>query len=490
MILNKKYSWFTDSSTYRKFLFICVMLFAELLFSCNKLVEVQGPYTSINADNIYENDAAAISSITSIYAKMSSGGLTGGTFRPLSLYCGLSADEYSLFNGIYDPTLSGYYINKLTSANTISFDFWYNSYPIIYNANIGIEGLDKSKGVSAEVKKQLLGESYFVRALFYFYLTNLYGDVPLALTSDYTQNIYLPRIASDQVYKQCISDLNNAKRFLSENYLDNTLLGVTSERVRPTKWVASALLSRIYLYTGDYLNASLEADTLINNPLFAIQDSINKVFLKSDREAIWQLQPVDNGINTAEARFFVLPNTGPSISYPVYLNSELANSFQSDDKRKINWVGKISLNGIDYYYPYKYKVSNLNEPVTEYTSVFRLSELYLIRAEARAQLGSLTGENGALSDLNVIRNRAAIGDYNGIVDRVPVLDAILEERRHELFSEFGHRWLDLKRTGNVDEVMSVEATKKGGVWNSFASLYPIKLEELKSSPNVKQNPGY
>ncbi len=88
-------------------------------------------------------------------------------------------------------------------------------------------------------------------------------------------------------------------------------------------------------------------------------------------------------------------------------------------------------------FPYKYKVYINPSPVTEYRMVLRLAEQYLIRAEARAQLGNITGPNGATADLNMIRERAGLPDYSGSEDQDAVLNAILQERRVELFSEWG-----------------------------------------------------
>ena len=113
----------------------------------------------------------------------------------------------------------------------------------------------------------------------------------------------------------------------------------------------------------------------------------------------------------------------------------------------------------------------------------------MIRAEARAQIGNISG---AQSDLNTVRNRAGLADTPA-GDQASLLAAILDERRHELFSEWGHRWFDLKRTGKIDEVMSlVTPIKSGGVttWHSYQQLYPLPLSELQRAPNLVQNSGY
>jgi hypothetical protein len=150
---------------------------------------------------------------------------------------------------------------------------------------------------------------------------------------------------------------------------------------------------------------------------------------------------------------------------------------------------KTTVGGIatTYYYPYKYKVNTPGAPVTEYEMVLRLGEQYLIRAEAEA---NNSDTNDAVNDLNVIRKRAGLANYAGATDKSSLLTAILHERQVELFSEWGHRWLDLKRTSVVDVVMPIATPQKGGTWQSSKQLYPLPQADLQDDPNLVQNPGY
>jgi hypothetical protein len=128
--------------------------------------------------------------------------------------------------------------------------------------------------------------------------------------------------------------------------------------------------------------------------------------------------------------------------------------------------------GTTYFFPSKYKAKNTSGSVSEYLMVFRLAEQYLIRAEARVQQNNF---GGAQNDLNAIRTRAGLP--NTIAnDQTSLLAAILKERQVELFTELGHRWLDLKRTENVNAVMSVVTPLKtnGASWQSYQQLYPVK----------------
>jgi hypothetical protein len=114
--------------------------------------------------------------------------------------------------------------------------------------------------------------------------------------------------------------------------------------------------------------------------------------------------------------------------------------------------------------------------------VIRLAEVYLIQAEARAQQGNIGGAQG---DLNLVRARAGLGPTTAN-DVGSLLTAILHERQVELVAEWGHRWLDLKRTGMADAVLGSE--KPG--WVGYDTLYPIPAQQLTANPALVQNPGY
>ena len=117
--------------------------------------------------------------------------------------------------------------------------------------------------------------------------------------------------------------------------------------------------------------------------------------------------------------------------------------------------------------------------------VLRFAELYLIRAEARAQQNKLTGANSAASDINVIRTRAGLSNTTATTQAALLL-AVEKERQVELFTEWGHRWFDLRRTGRIDAVLS--AVKP--TWKPTAALFPIPYLEIQRNPLLTQNNGY
>lgn len=469
-------------------LLLALGLFSSGIFTgCEKLVDIDEPVSYTTDERAYATDASAISVINGIYASMSAARLTAGSsitaFMPF--YAGLAADEFTLFSGVNNQSYTAYYTNAL--LNNTSPNPWAVCYPFIYRTNVAIEGLQRSATLNDNVRKELIGEARFLRALHYFYLVNLYGPVPLSLSGDYTQTRLLSRSSVDVVYEQIIADLTEAEALLSSDYVGSDAISTTTERTVPNKWAAKALLARAYLYNKNYTAAISTATEVINHSSLFTLLPLDEVFLANSQEAIWQLQPVNLGWNTEEGRLFIITSTGPTSNKPVYLSSDLLASFENGDERKTNWTNTINAGGIDYIYSAKYRSGTLNAPVTEYQMVFRLAEQYLIRAEASAQNNDL---EAATADLNVIRSRSGLPDYAGPGDKSSLLEAILHERRTEFFTEMGHRWLDLKRMGKVDEVMSIATQQKGGTWSTNDQFFPISASELDRAPNINQNAGY
>lgn len=487
--LNKEYIKKGSINIYGLVLIMLALITAT---GCKKFVEVPDPITNTTYSNVYTDDASAISVTTGMFANLSNGSAGSPQLLSLSVYGGLSADEFSLMNNPSNRGYVNYYRNMSDSRGTeIYTDFWTNSYQLLYVANSVIGALDNSSAITPAVRKQLMGEAKFMRAFCYFYLVNLYGDVPLITGIDHNVNITIPRTPKAQVYQLIVDDLKEAKGLLSENYLDGKLLPYNvgmEEKVRPTKWAASALLARTYLYLKDWQNAITESSLVINHSAFQLSTLAN-VFLKNSTEAIWQLQSVAIGRNTIWGPAFIL-TAAPDQNKPITLSTSLKSSFETDDARLTDWVGErnVTTGGVTttFYFPYKYKVYTYNSPVTEYEMVLRLGEQYLIRAEAEAELENTTD---AAEDLYQIRDRAGLGKITG--NKATLLTAIEKERRVELFSEWGHRWLDLKRTGRIDAVMSVATPLKGGgTWDTRHQLYEISAYELLNNRSLTPNPGY
>jgi starch-binding outer membrane protein, SusD/RagB family len=465
---------------------------------CKKFIDINAPINTTNADNVFKTDVQAITVLTGIYSNMSVDDYNlGSGLTTINIYPSLSSDELTLFPGTENASLPGYYKNNLKANQMLATSCWMKTYKHIFVINSSIEGLNASTTLTPAIKQQLLGEAYFLRAFCYFYLVNLYGDVPLVLSTDYSITSLQPRTGTDTVYAQIKEDLLKAQSQLSNNYLDATLINHTDERVRPTKAAATALLARVYLYTKEWVNAETEATKVIDNTTYHL-DSLNKAFLKNSNETIWALQAVGSfpTSNTGAALFFIMPGTGPSNRNPTYISSQLKNSFEQGDQRLNKWLNSVTVEGNTYYYPYKYKADGSVTSVVEYTIALRFAEVYLIRAEALIQSGNIAA---GIADLNIIRKRATdvnaplnqqLAPLSSSLSAEDALAAVLHERQVELFTEWGNRWFDLKRTNSIDEVMSQVTPLKGGSWDSRWALYPITINDLQSNPNLKQNPGY
>lgn len=481
---------------------ISVFFFATFIFlteGCKKLTEVDPPSTSLTGAAVFSNDANAISALTGIYSSMSSSTpFVPGTPSSLDVFPGLSSDELALWSGSQSAQFQAYYDNNLSaSGNNYGTEYWSTFYSYIFRSNDAISKINASTTLTPSVKQQLLGEAYFLRAYFYFYVTGLYGNVPLALTTDPKINASLAQTDQPHVYSQIISDLKQAQSLLSAQYLDATLLTTVTDRVRPTKWAATALLARTYLYNHQWPAADSAATVLINNAGQFSLSTLNNTFLRAsmgNNEAIWQLQPVTSSpANTFDGVSFYMTPAGPNQAgnQGIYLSNFFLNAFEPGDNRATQWVGKITIGSTTYYFPYKYKQYSAaaGTPVTEHLMILRLGEQYLIRAEARAMEGNI---GGAQADLNAIRTRAGLGGTNAS-DQASLLTAILHERQVELFTEQGHRWLDLKRSGTINTIMTaVTPVKSNGVfnWNSNQQLYPIRPQDIILDPNLRQNSGY
>jgi hypothetical protein len=446
-----------------KFLMACIVV-SPLLSSCKKFVEVDPPGDQLASDAVFETDQTAIGAMVGIYTSMT-GNFGGFANWYPTLVGGLSSDEFKSNTAelVEENALNQ---NAVTPANSYISTLWSEGYKFIYQANGIIDGASKSKGMSAAVISQLRGEAFC-----HFYLVNYFGDIPYITATDYHANSNEPRIPVADIYQKIEADLLEAQQLLNDGFDASA-----GERTRPNKGAATALLARLYLYMSEWVNAETQAAMLIDNSsLYSLPADLNEVFLKNSAETIWQLIPVFSGLNTIE---------GFSITCCAITNQsmrdELVNAFDSQDKRLTDWVGTVIDGSRIFYYPFKYKVGFGD--LVEYYMVLRLAEQYLIRAEARVNQGNI---EGAAADLNVIRIRAGLPETDA-TDKPSLLLAIEQERRIELFSEWGHRWFDLKRTGRANEVLS--AIKPG--WQDFDILYPIPTGQILNAPNFPQNPGY
>lgn len=447
-----------------------------LFCSCKKFVEIDPPKTQLTNETVFGNDNTANSAVAGIYSNMCNNSRSVFNGLYTTIFCGLMADELQA-TGSLSNQYASFQNNSLLATNKDVSIFWQNMYNNIYAANMVLENLAHSNTISVSMNKQLTGESLFLRSLCYFYLAQLFGDVPLVLSTQVNETTILPRAPVEKVQEQIIGDLNNALTLLVSDYSYSN-----GERVRGNKSVVNAFLARVYLFVGKWQEAEISASNVINDSAdYALEPTLSKVFWKNSSESILQFYTYNGSGYTYTGQRFI-PTSGGRI--PNYLLTDvLMNSFEENDQRKTTWIDSVNVNSEEYYYPGKYEQSTIQPGESgEYDMVFRLSEQFLIRAEARAQQGNIAG---AASDLNRIRGRAGLAPATA-TDENSMLAAILHERQVELFTEWGHRWLDLKRTGTIDNVLSVE---KAG-WKSTAAFYPIPQVEIGKNNKLTQNAGY
>ncbi|WP_295771946.1 RagB/SusD family nutrient uptake outer membrane protein [uncultured Mucilaginibacter sp.] len=457
---------------------------------CDKYLDgTQLPAKTIDGASVYESDVTTSTVITGVYINMTgSGPFTGSTGENMGYTLGLYTDELkSVLSGNFADR---FYKNTIQSADSKA---WSNLYSKLFAVNSAIEGINNSTA-SLTYRNQWLGESYFLRAYFHLLLTGYYGDIPLALTTDYTVNNTLSRAPQKQVYEQIIADLKQAQSLLTPDYRNG--YGVTTtNRLRPNKAVATALLARVYLYNNDWANAEAQATEVINNTATYQLIPPAQVFLANSRETLWALAPSSpkpafgfNFFNNGMPAVIASNATPASSSVFAALSNFVLNAFEPNDARFTNWVRSSTVSASAtapatvYYFPNKYKSSANN---AEYEIIMRLAEQYLIRAEARAR----QNKPEAANDLNAVRTRAGLANTTAS-SPVDLLAAIAKERQTELFTESGHRFFDLKRTGTIDAVMAIVAPTKPTTWSSYLALWPIPSADIIQNPNIKPNPGY
>jgi len=427
----------------------CCLPFAFLIVltfhSCKKLVDISPPPNVVTTDKVFDTDASATAATLGDYTTLSA---FDTNFIP---YAGQYVDELS------QPTLNitstDFANSSITVTNGAVASVWQDLYVTIYKANANIAGLASSKTLSDSVKNQCTGEALFIRAYCNFNLVNLFGDVPLITTTNVSSTSTASRTPAATVYNQII---------------------------RPNKLAAVALLARVNLYQQNWAQSESNATAVISSGQYPLS-SLTTVFYRNSSEAIWQLWNT-NGFTSLSAS--LVPSASGKPSYTI--SSNLLGAFENGDQRQANWTKSLVVSGTTYVSPFKYKLKVVTTGTNaEYTMYLRSAEQYLIRAEARAQQN--TNLTGAIADLNIIRTRAGLPNLPATLSQQQVLAAVAQERRIELFGEGGHRFFDLKRTGTLNQVMSLVKTSWNAGRNSF---YPIPEAQRTINSSLTQNPGY
>lgn len=451
--------------------FYTIALLGLILTSCRKLIEIpSNPTNQLSVGRVFADSSDIIAAVAGVYSNFA----TAGSYAQfasglITINTALTGDEL-----VVGPNAFGavdFYNNMVLPDNSSIRSMWSDAYKNIFQMNLCIERITGTSAISERLKRQLLGELKVDRALYYYHMINLWGAVPIITSTDYKRTQSTPRSPVSDVLNLILSDLTEAQHDLTGDY-------PSEGRKRPNLYVAQALLSKVYLYLGKYQEAIDAASSVIASPLYQLE-TLDAVFLSGSKEAIWQLPANGTYQQTPEAAAFVPYRSDYQPDY--MLSPQLLDAFEPGDPRLTNWAGINTVQGEDYYYPYKYKNTSSDQTPTEDYMILRLADIYLVRSEAFAQLEKYPE---AMADLNRIRDRAEDRIDISTNVKIDALAAIWHERQVELFCEWGNRWIDLKRTKTIDAVLG--AAKPS--WKSSAALYPIPINEIQANPFLDQNP--
>lgn len=447
----------------KKYISITAIAAFLVFTACDSLLDLE-PSQSVSEDIALTSDANVKSVLIGAYALFDDPGIYGGNIlRNAELLGGNGEIQWV---GTYiDPRQI---FNKtMLATNSEPYVQWRDSYEVINTCNNILSALEVVKEAD---RNRVEGEALFLRALMYFDLARFFGlpydpstannqlGVPIVLTPTrgINESSNVGRNTVAEVYNQVITDLTAAVGKLPE-----------SNGVYASKGAANALLARVYLQKGDFDNARKAANAVIASNKYQILPNYADVFNQDNNTAedifATQITPQDRFSSMTE--FFSVPEYGGRDGDIDILDGHL-DLYPAGDKRKdLFFLG----NGAMRTGKWNNQYGCIN--------LFRLAEMYLIRAEGNIRIGGTPVGDDPLDDYNVIRTRAGLTAAGSVT-----LDDILFERRLELAFE-GHRIHDIKR---------LKQTVGTWAWNDPKLVFPIPARELEANPTLKtqQNPGY
>lgn len=480
--------------------YITLLLAIILSFSCENLLDEE-PKNFIARENYYQNEKDAEGAINGAYDAIS--------------------PNYFNINVYLMEELHGDYLNGRGGQGPISFmdqllDFrgvdyaasaWSAFYKAINRANAVLDNVPDIKNISENVKRRILAEAHFLRALSYFELVRNFGPVPLRLNeiSDLSK-IGAPREPTDKIYTQIIEDLKAAENELPEN------VGVNTGRA--SKWAAKMLMAHVYLTLEKWDLSAEKANEVINSGLYSLvkvqtSDDFYKIFAvqtssedimsehhsETNQQGIPQYIHIANALpwNRGDGYFAWLPDTNSWIGQS-WDNKDLRKSFnfyKEYQNSKDEWISLPSTTPILFK---KFK-RDPNGKGTYSLPIYRYAETLLFYAEASCMAEGAPSVI-ALERLNMVKRRAygydpdmpSPIDYSSGMNKEEFQKVVVQERAYEFILE-RRRWYDLKRTRTVKEAFA----KVGKTYIDSRLLWPIPYNEINNNPALSQsdqNPGY
>jgi hypothetical protein len=428
--------------------------------SCTKMLDVQ-PTASISADEAIKDKTGVDKAITGAYYSLHDAGNYG---RNQVIVEDLAADNLAWTGTTRDYQQIG--DNLISSDNAIIDGIWTSNYDCINRVNnvlVRIDDID----MTADERNMYKGDGLFLRALSHFNLLSFFGGIPIKTqpTLDLS-SINQARNSEVEVYVQIINDLLIAEQILPR----------TRSIGHASAYSAAALLARVYLsafqYSGDPVMADravFKAEDVINNGGFTLAPSFIDLYNGNTTESIFEVIFDAQNYNRLAQYFFPVSLTG---RYEVSPPASFVQSFQATDT--VRFAASIAFDEKNLPYGIKYKDYTSG---TDRVYVFRLAEMYMIRAEAKAYSNGNIEE--IRNDINILRTRAGLPAT--VATTYDELKLVIEsERRHEFAFE-SQRWSDLVRTKRATTVLGIDAKY---------TLFPIPLSEMQTNTLMKQNPGY
>ncbi|MDX2305673.1 MAG: RagB/SusD family nutrient uptake outer membrane protein [Microscillaceae bacterium] len=505
-----------------------LIIITGLLQACVSLEE--DPRSILTSNQFYKTEDNAIAAVNAIYYN-----LNHSTDNiPFAIYSTLfntgmdmMTDEVDAGPGSPNPDVRSLAILSHSSLNVRVLQIWQAHYASVNRANVAIEKIPPID-MNVDLKNRLLGEAYFLRALLYFNLVRLYGDVPLLL-SDQTlvplEELQVPRTPKNEVYTQIISDLEASSDYFSQ--------GSSGELGRATQGAAVSLLSKVYLTLRDWQKSVNTAEEVINGDYnYDLFENYAHVFLpayKNGKEHIFSVQFAGNLGGQAHTNMRRAIRTGvPGLvggygEQVVFYKQGNDNFFSiyklyspSDKRRDVSFVTSYvsPSNGNTYrtalnnpgvpndFVPFFNKywdpaALSQTDQSSANSNVIRFAEILLIHAEAENELNGPTAK--AYASLNRVRNRAGLANLTEGLSQDQFRDSVYLDRRLELVYEY-QRWFDLIRqtgseftgVGPEGKGILLKALQKVGKTNVQEKhyLYPIPFTEITRNLKLTQNPGW
>jgi len=462
-----------------------------LLFSCKKVIEVK------------ETDSLA-GEVALKTVKNNEQGIIGA-------YAGMNVEMGILFNAVMsDEVKKSEFYNAATvhewqfSTQDVTIRDQFTAFPLYYRiidrvnrVLVALPNADSTAAGDNTLRSRLKGEALFLRAFCHFELYRYYSGNydPNGLGMAYMEAPSLEpkaRINAGPYFQKINADLTEAK----------SLLPATAADVyRANKIAVSGLQARVALYARDWQNAATYATEFIAALPLATRTEFPGIWTDANNvESALKLKRTTSLGGRIGSLFRGTDSSATSIGIVTWAPSDkLWNSYdQVNDIRFPSYFKDepiLAAAGRPSHIIAKYAGTGYgtsNENVAD-AKVFRTAEMYLIRAEARAELGTYTGANSAESDINTLR-AARINGYTPVTftSKQQAIDAIILERFKELAYE-GHRFWDLKRKNlPVDRLASDAPVPTATTLPSgnFRFTLPIPFSELQANPLIQQNPGY